>query len=339
MDTSSHILIGFGLAALAQSDPLVSGSEALTQAVIIGSVVGSNAPDFDILYKLKGNSSYNKNHRSHSHSLLILPLWALLIVTTLIPFFPNVSYLHLFLWTFLAVIIHVVTDLLNVHGTQVLLPFKRKWISFDTIPLVDPFITITHLVGFYCLLYLDPALLFASIYSMIILYIFLRFVYLSWIKQQLKEHFLHASTIKLIPRGSLLKWDIYIETKEDFLFGCYCLNSLTIEHVTSKKIAFPEVMENCPEHQTINDFLSSTNYAFPFVKKQKNGYFIFWKDLRFRQRKFFSYLAIVYLSLDGRQIYSTYSGWLYSVKQLRKIIRKLRSRNLVKDMEAVKQFP
>src|SRR3954471_10536750 len=116
MDTSSHILIGFGLAALAQSDPVVSGSDALTQAVIIGSVVGSNAPDFDILYKLKGSSSYNKNHRSHSHSLLILPLWALLIVAALIPFFPNVSYLHLFLWTFLAVIIHVVTDLLNVHG-------------------------------------------------------------------------------------------------------------------------------------------------------------------------------------------------------------------------------
>jgi inner membrane protein len=332
MDTSSHILIGFGLAALAQSDPVVSGSDALTQAVIIGSVIGSNAPDFDILYKLKGSSSYNKNHRSHSHSLLLLPIWALLIVMTLVLFFQNISYLHLFLWVFLSVIIHVVSDLLNVHGTQVLLPFKREWISFDTIPLVDPFITIVHLVGFYCLLYFKPDVLFASIYSIIILYILLRFFYRSWITQQLREHFLRASTIKVIPRASLLKWDIYIETKEDFLFGCYLLNSLTIEHVTSKKTAFPDVMEKCPAHQTINDFLSSTNYAFPFVKKQKNGYFIFWKDLRFRQKKFFSYLAIVYLSPDGRQIYSTYSGWLYSLKQLRKVIRKLKRTNFVKDM-------
>ena len=28
MDTSSHILIGFGLAALAQADPVVSGSDS-----------------------------------------------------------------------------------------------------------------------------------------------------------------------------------------------------------------------------------------------------------------------------------------------------------------------
>lgn len=325
MDTSTHILIGFGLAALAQVDPVVSGSETLTQAVIIGSVIGSNAPDFDILYRLKSNSSYCKNHRSYSHSLPILPLWALLLLAVLVPFFPNISYIHLFLWIFLAVIVHVATDLFNVHGTQVLLPFSRSWISFNSIPLFDPFITIVHLAGFVCLLYLEPGSVFLSIYSVIVLYILIRVFYCAYIKRQLHAHFLRAHSITLIPKASILKWDVLIETEEDFLFGTYFYHSLNIEYVIPKKTEFPDVLKNCPIHPTINDFLSSTNYAFPFVKKRKNGYFIMWKDLRFRQKKFFPYLAILFLSSDGRHIYSTFSGWCYSLKQLRKVMRKVQS--------------
>jgi inner membrane protein len=325
MDTSSHILIGIGLAALAQADPVVNGSDALTQAVIIGSVIGSNAPDFDILYKLKGSSSYCKNHRSYSHSLLILPFWALLILAVLIPFFPSISYFHLFLWTFLAVIIHVVTDLFNVHGTQVLLPFDKSWVSFDSIPLLDPFITFVHLVGFFCLLFWEPANVFVAIYIMILLYILFRFFYRTWIHRQLKNHFLNSTSIKVIPRTSMLKWDVLIETEEDFLFGVYFYHSLQIEYVIPKKTNFPDVLENCPSHPTVNDFLASTNYAFPFVEKRKDGYFVLWKDLRFRHKKFFPYLAIMFLSSDGRQVYSTFSGWCYSLNQLRKVIKRIKS--------------
>ena len=153
MDTSTHIIIGLGLASLAQIDPVISENSALTQAVIIGSIIGSNAPDFDILYKFKGNNSYIKNHRSYSHSLPILPIWALLITFILMPFFPEISSFHLFFWTFLAVIVHVLTDLLNVHGTQILLPFRKAWISFDVIPLFDPFIMFAHLAGFLFFLF------------------------------------------------------------------------------------------------------------------------------------------------------------------------------------------
>lgn len=325
MDTSSHILIGFGLAALAQVDPVVSGSETLTQAVMIGTVIGSNAPDFDILYRLRGSSSYCKNHRSYSHSLPILPLWALLILAVLMPIYPSISTLHLFLWTFLAVVIHVGTDLLNVHGTQVLLPFNRAWVSFSTISLLDPFMTIVHLAGFFCLLFFEPGHVFSLIYGLILFYLLIRIFYRTWIYRQLRRYFLHATSITLIPKASILKWDVLIETEEDFLFGAYFYNSLSIDYSIAKKTEFPDVLKNCPIHPTVRDFLSSTDYAFPFVEKRKDGYFVLWKDLRFRHKKFFPYLAIVFLSSDGRQIYSTFSGWCYSIKQLRKVIRKIKS--------------
>ncbi len=69
MDTVSHIVIGLGLGALAQIDPAVSNHQTLTQAVIIGTVIGSNAPDFDFIYRFKGKGSYFRNHRAMSHSL------------------------------------------------------------------------------------------------------------------------------------------------------------------------------------------------------------------------------------------------------------------------------
>ena len=321
MDTSTHVLMGLGLASLAQVDPIVSGNEALTQAVLIGTVIGSNAPDFDILYRLKGNNSYLKNHRSHSHSLPILPIWAILISLLIFPFFSGISYFHLLLWTFLAVIVHVLTDLFNVHGTQVLLPFKKTWVSFDTIPLLDTFITILHLAGLLCLLFLNPGLVFVCIYFIMSIYIGVRFVYQKWIKKQLQDHFRHAINIKLIPKASVLKWGVFIETKEDFLFGTYYLNSFSVEHVSTKNKQYVDLIENSSKHPIVIDFLASTNYAFPFVEKKKNGYFIYWKDLRFRQNKFFPYSSIIYISSDGKRIDSVFSGWLYSLKQLRRVLK------------------
>jgi inner membrane protein len=63
MDTFSHIMIGLGLGAFAQIDPIIADNSTLSQAVIIGTVIGSNAPDFDYLYNLKDKGSYYRNHR------------------------------------------------------------------------------------------------------------------------------------------------------------------------------------------------------------------------------------------------------------------------------------
>lgn len=66
MDTFSHIFIGLGLGALAQIDPAVSENIQLTQAVVLGTVIGSNAPDFDFIYRFKGKGSYLRYHRDIS---------------------------------------------------------------------------------------------------------------------------------------------------------------------------------------------------------------------------------------------------------------------------------
>lgn len=322
MDTFSHIVIGLGIGALAQIDPVVSDNQALSQAVILGAVIGSNAPDFDFVYRLKGRGSYIRNHRGLSHSLPVLPFWALLVSGVLFPFFPGSSFLHLFLWTFLAVVLHVLFDLFNVHGTQILLPFSRKWIAFDAVPLMDPCILFVHFLGFGLLMFYEAGNTFLIIYLFIFIYLAIRTFSTAATKRYLQKYFIRAVHIKLIPRISLVKWNIIIETDEDFLFGVYSNDRLAIEHTLSKKIDFPELVSDSINDQFVLDFLSCTEYAYPFVAVRKNGYFVFWKDLRFRTKKFFPAVAIMFISSDFKTK-NSFIGRVSSLKHYKKVLRSL----------------
>ncbi|MBY6038194.1 metal-dependent hydrolase [Fictibacillus nanhaiensis] len=322
MDTTSHIVIGLGLGALAQIDPVVANS-SLSSAVVLGTVIGSNAPDSDCIYKLKGKGSYFRNHRGWSHSLPALPLWGLAISGIIHPFFPDSSFLHLFLWTFLAVILHVGFDLFNVYGTQSLKPFSSKWVSFDCIPLVDPLILGLHVTGFVLMLFFEPGIIFLWIYGAISLHLLYRTVYAVRIHKHLRLYYPVAKRIKVIPRPDLLSWDFLIETKEEFIFGSYTATKIKIEHKLVKKEEYLELIADSKKERDISDFLASTEYAYPFVKKSKTGYFVMWKDLRFRMNKtYFPYLSILFISEDSTYK-ATYTDKLYSLKSYRKVMRDL----------------
>jgi inner membrane protein len=322
MDTPTHIMIGVGLASLSQLDPTVAASPTMSMAVLIGCVIGSNAPDFDFVFKLLGRDYYRRNHRGWSHSIFALPIWAIIISSILFTFFLPPSYLHLFLWTLLAVIVHVLLDLFNVYGTQALKPFSPKWISFDSIPLTDWYIVALHAVGYCCLLIFDAGKVFAVVYLIITLYISLRTLYAWDIKSKLYDHYGKLAQIKLIPRAAFFKWDVLIETDNDFVFGVYKHGILAVEHTISKTKDSDELILKSRRDKVITNFLSTTNYAYPFVQERKKGYLILWKDLRFRKNKFFPSLAITYISSDKKSK-TSYSGWFYSLKKYRKVIRNL----------------
>lgn len=323
MDTLTHVVIGTGLGALAQLDPAVSSSGAMAQAVLIGTVLGSNAPDFDIVCRIKGKGSYYRHHRGASHSLPVLPIWGLAISSAILPFFPEVNFLSLFFWVFLAVVLHVVFDLFNMHGTQALLPFSKKWMAFDTLPLVDPFILLVHSIGFILIFWLDPGQVFLLIYVIIFVYLVIRVVSSSLARRQLEKHFLNAERIKLIPHARWFRWDVIIETDEDFIFGTLSLDSLAVDHSLPKKINYPELVLDSRTHQNVADFLSSTHFAYPFAEKRSAGYFFFWKDLRFRSNKFFPNAAILFFTADQKQ-HGSFIGTMNSLKHYKNVIKDLK---------------
>src|SRR6056297_1840026 len=125
--------MGFAIGGLATLDPVVAESAVTSQGVLIGAIIGSQIPDIDTVLKLRNNAVYIRNHRGITHSIPAVLIWPLLILAVLYPFYPEANLLHLWIWTFLAVFLHVFVDIFNAYGTQAIRPFSSKWVALGVI--------------------------------------------------------------------------------------------------------------------------------------------------------------------------------------------------------------
>ena len=147
MDSATHLVMGFAIGGLALADPIVADHTITFAAVLCGTVIGSQAPDADTILKLRNNAVYIRHHRGITHSIPAVLLWPVLILGVLSFIFPEANLLHLWLWTQLAVFLHVFVDIFNAYGTQALRPFSKKWIAFGIINTFDSFIFAIHCIG------------------------------------------------------------------------------------------------------------------------------------------------------------------------------------------------
>lgn len=125
MDTATHLVMGVTLGSLATLDPAIAQSDIGPQAVMLATIAGSNIPDIDTVLKLRNNAKYIRNHRGITHSIPAVILWSFLISGISFAFFSDAPYLHLLLWSFIAVFLHVFVDIFNAYGTQALRPFTK----------------------------------------------------------------------------------------------------------------------------------------------------------------------------------------------------------------------
>src|SRR5699024_10778447 len=137
MDTGTHIVMGIGLGGLATLDAVVSNDPLMFNSVLVGTIIGSQAPDFDTILKLTNNATYISNHRGITHSIPGSMIWSMLIPLIIYLFVPEVNFLHLWLWTFSAVFLHVFVDVFNAHGTQAFRPLSHKWVAYGFINTLD----------------------------------------------------------------------------------------------------------------------------------------------------------------------------------------------------------
>ena len=57
MDTATHTVMGIGLGGLATIDPAISTEGGAMGTILIATIIGSQAPDFDTVLKLKNTVS------------------------------------------------------------------------------------------------------------------------------------------------------------------------------------------------------------------------------------------------------------------------------------------
>jgi inner membrane protein len=130
LDNLTHSLVGLFLAR--------AGFKRLTPRGTGIMVLAANAPDFDAVAFLFGGAAYTHYHRNITHSLIAMPVMAILSVALVRMFGrKQVRWLPAFGIAFVAVASHIILDLTNIYGVRLLLPFSGRWFQWDITPIVD----------------------------------------------------------------------------------------------------------------------------------------------------------------------------------------------------------
>lgn len=319
MDTGTHIVMGIGLAGIATLDPVVASDPTLFSTVLIGTVVGSHAPDFDTILKFKSNAVYIRNHRGLTHSIPAVIFWGIFISSFVYFFFPSSSFLHLWLWTFLAVILHVLVDIFNAYGTQALRPFTDKWIALGYINTFDPYIFLLHIAGIVAwILGANPGTTFLTIYAVIILYYVKRYNDRREIVNKIKEYFPTTQYVATSPTIKQNYWRVAIKTHDRFYVG-------TVEngHIQLfdefERIPLPNspFIDLAKKDKNIAAFLSfSPIYRWEITEQERFTELRLY-DLRYRSKGHYPFVAVVQID-KNLNILNSYTGWIFSEGNLQK---------------------
>lgn len=134
MDTVTHMLFGLTIYGSINKQETEKNTR---NALFFTSVVGSLLPDVDVISRLWDTEGmYQMWHRGITHSLFLVPIWALLLWLVCRLLWKTKDR-RIFYIGLLSVFIHTTSDLFNAWGTGYLEPFSSIRITFGTIPIVD----------------------------------------------------------------------------------------------------------------------------------------------------------------------------------------------------------
>lgn len=213
MDPLTHALVGIGMLAL--------GGErfSLTESASLGILLGSLAPDFDIILQTFGDLPYLKHHRGSSHSVPGI-LFSSTIISLGLWLFMGGNALAIFLWTLAGSVSHVVLDVLNSYGANVLWPFSNKKTSLNLLILADPVIII--LFAAMVLWPGSPRGIIVTCFLLVIAYLGLRVYLRNKVFRMLWRRYSNQRVKRVVVMPamvSLWNWSFLVETPDSYIIG------------------------------------------------------------------------------------------------------------------------
>ncbi|MCW8090916.1 metal-dependent hydrolase [Alteromonas sp. ASW11-130] len=143
MDPVSQGVLGAAAAII-----VAKNKHKLRQAAMVGGAAGM-APDLDILFQ----SSHDpllalELHRQFTHSLVFIPFGALIVATLFwLLIFRKETVKSIYLYSIAGYATHGLLDSCTSYGTQLLWPFTHLRVAWDSIGIIDPFVTLPLLIG------------------------------------------------------------------------------------------------------------------------------------------------------------------------------------------------
>jgi inner membrane protein len=140
MDNLTHTAVGLFLSR--------AGLNRLTPSATPILLIAANFPDADVVSAAGGWLTYLHYHRHITHSLVMLPVLALLAVAA-VRFIGRrpVNWVGAFIAACVGLLSHLMLDWTNIYGIRMFLPFSAEWLRLDTTSVVDLWIWAVCLLG------------------------------------------------------------------------------------------------------------------------------------------------------------------------------------------------
>jgi inner membrane protein len=137
LDTLTHALSGALLARATAPREHGPGSVPTWQRVTVGALAAA-FPDMDFIASYVGPLVYLVNHRGITHSIVLLPVWALLLawLAARVSRQPR-GWRAFFGVAAMGVGIHILGDLITGFGTMILAPFSTARFAWGTTFIID----------------------------------------------------------------------------------------------------------------------------------------------------------------------------------------------------------
>jgi inner membrane protein len=142
MDSLTHGLLGLVIGSLRRPD-------RERAAVLVGCVLAAEIPDLDYLWPADNSVLHSlKAHRGLTHSLIAVPVVALVATALTKLMFRRSAVSSVFLWCLPSVLFaHLLADAWTGWGTRLALPFSDARVTLDWMMVVDPLFTLPLLLG------------------------------------------------------------------------------------------------------------------------------------------------------------------------------------------------
>ncbi len=202
-------------------------------------------PDLDFISRYFGMQAYLAYHRGITHSIIMMPLWAIILAWVLAKILSRftriqISWRELLPLCLLSLSIHIFGDVITAYGTEVFAPFSNYRLSFPTTFIIDLYFTAILLLSIIVSVIIrkHAKTIALSGVGILMAYILLQGY---WLRQAVTEAYRSVPTQKLQARKvvampqplSPFNWKIIIET-DDRLFVRY-INLYRTEIKTANK--------------------------------------------------------------------------------------------------------
>ena len=306
IDNVSHALIGSAVVALAPPE--------VQPAVVWGVLLGAESPDFDyVIRMLGGKVKYLKHHRGPTHGLITLPLHALAIAGILHLLWPGAEFAQIFWWTLAGGLSHVIFDFGNDYGTQGLWPFKRRWVAFDLLPIIDLWVLGLIAAGWAVTLVtpLHRQAVFIVVWGLIAAYVAYRF----WLRRRawrlVSDRFdMDDACGEAVPCGpgwreerlvihptllSLNAWRYVAQKRGEYLTGMVLVREGKVTEPVRAQNMYDRVVQASLKAQIVGAFADWVRKPRVTVERQQDMYLVKWTDMRYDTEDFSPFTAFAWL--------------------------------------------